>query len=192
MTTDTSSTTATALPLPAGRWELDANHFRVGFAIRHLGVSKVRGQFLDVSAELVVGPTLAESSLRAVVRLDSIDTGNAERDAHTRSSDLLDVAVRPTMTFRATGLEGSGDDLTLVGDLTIGEVTRPASFQVEFGGVEAFPADGRLHAGFEATGEIRRKDFGLDGGLLATTMLGDVVKVEIDVQFVAVDAAGDD
>lgn len=192
MTTDTSSTTATALPLPAGRWELDANHFRVGFAIRHLGVSKVRGQFLDVSAELVVGPTLAESSLRAVVQLDSIDTGNAERDAHTRSSDLLDVAVRPTMTFRATGLEGSGDDLTLVGDLTIGEVTRPASFQVEFGGVEAFPADGRLHAGFEATGEIRRKDFGLDGGLLATTMLGDVVKVEIDVQFVAVDAAGDD
>jgi polyisoprenoid-binding protein YceI len=192
MTTDTSSTTATALPLPAGRWELDANHFRVGFAIRHLGVSKVRGQFLDVSAELVVGPTLAESSLRAVVQLDSIDTGNAERDAHTRSSDLLDVAVRPTMAFRATGLEGSGDDLTLVGDLTIGEVTRPAAFQVEFGGVEAFPADGRLHAGFEATGEIRRKDFGLDGGLLATTMLGDVVKVEIDVQFVAVDAAADD
>ncbi len=188
MTTDTSPPTATtALPLPAGRWELDANHFRVGFAIRHLGVSKVRGQFLNVTAELVVGPTAAESSLTATVDLASIDTGNADRDAHVRSPDLLDVAVRPTMDFRATSLEGTGDDLVLLGDLTIGEITRPVSFAVEYGGVEAFPADGRLHAGFEATGEIRRKDFDLVGGLLGTTMLGDVVKVEIDLQFVAVD-----
>jgi polyisoprenoid-binding protein YceI len=188
MTTDTStSSAASALPLPAGRWELDPNHFRVGFAIRHLGVSKVRGQFLNVAAVLVVGPTVAESSLTATVDLASIDTGNADRDAHVRSPDLLHVDVRPTMEFRATGLDGDGDDLVLVGDLTIGEVTRPVSFAVEFGGVEAFPADGRLHAGFEATGEIRRKDFGLDGGLLGTTMLGDVVKVEIDLQLVAVD-----
>lgn len=191
MTTDTS-TDLTArpapLPLPEGRWQFDPNHFRVGFAIRHLGVSKVRGQFLAVTADLVIGPTVAQSSLTAVVELGSIDTGNADRDAHTRSADLLDVAVRPTMEFRATGLEGDGDDLTLTGELTIGSVTSPVAFAVEFGGVEHFPGDGSLHAGFEATGEIRRKDFGLDGGLLATTMLGDVVKIEIDVQFVALDA----
>jgi polyisoprenoid-binding protein YceI len=175
---------ATTLPIAPGRWELDTNHFRVGFAIRHLGVSKVRGQFLGVTGALVVGPTAAESSLEVVVDLASIDTGNVDRDAHVRTSDLLDVEKRPTMTFRGTDLQGDGDDLTLVGDLTIGDVTRPVSFALEFGGVEAFPGDGRLHAGFEAVGEIRRKDFGLDAGLLAGAMLGEVVKVELDVQFV--------
>jgi polyisoprenoid-binding protein YceI len=138
----------------------------------------------------VVGPTVADSSLTATVALASIDTGNPDRDAHTRSADLLDVEVRPTMRFVATGLDVDGDDLALTGDLTIGTVTRPITLAVEFGGIEAFPGDGRLHAGFEASGEIRRKDFGLDGGLLATTMLGDVVKVELDVQFVA-DASDD-
>ncbi len=185
MSTDTSTSTST-LPIAPGRWELDANHFRVGFAIRHLGVSKVRGQFLGVTGDLVVGPTLAESSLEVVIDMASIDTGNVDRDAHVRTSDLLDVAVRPTMTFRATDLQGDGEDLTLIGDLTIGEVTRPISFDVEFGGVVDFPADGRPHAGFEATGELRRKDFGLDAGLLAGAMLGEVVKIELDVQFVAV------
>jgi polyisoprenoid-binding protein YceI len=184
MSTDTPLRT---LPLAPGRWALDTNHFRVGFAIRHLGVSKVRGQFLGVTADLVVGETPEDSSLEVVVDLASIDTGNPDRDAHVRSSDILDVAVRPTMTFRGTGLSGADDDLRLDGELTIGDVTRPVSFSVEFGGVERFPADGSLHAGFEATGEIRRKDFGLDGGLLATTMLGDVVKIELDVQFVALE-----
>jgi polyisoprenoid-binding protein YceI len=176
------------LPLAPGRWQLDTNHFRVGFAIRHLGVSKVRGQFLGVTADLVVGSTIADSSLVVVVDLASIDTGNTDRDAHVKSDELLDVARRPTMTFRATDLRGDGDDLTLVGDLTIGEVTRPVSFAVEFGGVERFPGDESLHAGFEAVGEIRRKDFGLDAGLLAGTLLGEVVKVELDIQFVAVEA----
>lgn len=182
-----TSTTAT-LPLPPGHWELDTNHFRVGFAIRHLGVSKVRGQFLGVTADLVVGRTVAESSLDVVVDLASIDTGNVDRDAHVRTSDLLDVEQRPTMTFHATDLRGDGEDYTLVGDLTIGDVTRPVTFAVEFGGVVPFPGDGRPHAGFEAVGEIRRKDFGLDAGLLAGAMLGEVVKVELDIQFVEAEA----
>lgn len=186
MSTQTPTDIPTALPLAPGRWALDSNHFRVGFAIRHLGVSKVRGQFLGVTAELVVGDTAATSSLAVEVDLASIDTGNPDRDAHVRSSDILDIEQRPTMSFRGTGIAGSGDDLVLDGELTIGSVTRPVSFAVEFGGVETFPGDGSVHAGFEAVGEIRRTDFGLDGGLLASTMLGDVVKIEIDVQFVAV------
>src|SRR4051812_17327594 len=105
MDTDTR-TDATSLPLAPGRWELDTNHFRVGFAIRHLGVSKVRGQFPGVTADLQVGATVAESSLEVVIDLASIDTGNTDRDDHVRTSDLLDVAKRPTMTFRATGLSG--------------------------------------------------------------------------------------
>jgi polyisoprenoid-binding protein YceI len=181
-TPHTPTTSTTAMPLAPGRWELDTNHSRVGFAIRHLGVSKVRGSFQKFTADVVVGATPADSSLTVVVDVASLDTGNAERDAHVLSHELLDVARRPTLTFHGHDLVGDGDDRVLTGELTIGEVTRPLELEVEFGGVEAFPLDGRGHAGFEARGEIRRKDFGLDTGLLAGALLGEVVKIELDVQ----------
>lgn len=115
----------------------------------------------------------------------SIDTGDADRDAHLRADDLLDVAKRPTMTFRSTRIAGAGEEWTLEGELTIGEVTRPIVFDVEFGGVVEVPAGvplhGSRHAGFEATGEFRRGDFGLG---FAPGLLGDVVKVTLEVQFV--------
>ena len=176
--------TTTPLPLAPGRWELDTHHSRVGFSIRHLGVSKVRGLFRTVTAELVVGSGPSDSTLRVVVDVASLDTGNADRDAHVLSDELLDVSLRPTLTFVGHDVVPAGDDWTLRGELTIGDVTRPLELDVEFGGIEAFPLDGRGHAGFEATGEIRRKDFGLDTGLLAGALLGDVVKLELDVQFV--------
>lgn len=176
--------TTTPLPLAPGRWELDTHHSRVGFSIRHLGVSKVRGLFRTVTAELVVGSGPSDSTLSVVVDVASLDTGNADRDAHVLSDELLDVSLRPTLTFVGHDVLPAGDDWTLRGELTIGDVTRPLELDVEFGGIEAFPLDGRGHAGFEATGEIRRKDFGLDTGLLAGALLGDVVKLELDVQFV--------
>ena len=176
--------TTTPLPLAPGRWELDTHHSRVGFSIRHLGVSKVRGLFRTVAAELVVGSGPSDSTLSVVVDVASLDTGNADRDAHVLSDELLDVSLRPTLTFVGHDVVPAGDDWTLRGELTIGDVTRPLELDVEFGGIEAFPLDGRGHAGFEATGEIRRKDFGLDTGLLAGALLGDVVKLELDVQFV--------
>ncbi len=176
--------TTTPLPIAPGRWELDTHHSRVGFSIRHLGVSKVRGLFRTVTAELVVGSGPSDSTLSVVVDVASLDTGNSDRDAHVLSDELLDVSLRPTLTFVGHDVLPAGDDWTLRGELTIGDVTRPLELDVEFGGIEAFPLDGRGHAGFEATGEIRRKDFGLDTGLLAGALLGDVVKLELDVQFV--------
>ncbi|MBC9713831.1 YceI family protein [Streptomyces sp. TRM66268-LWL] len=172
----------TTLPLTAGTWAFDPFHSAVGFTIRHLGISKVRGRFDQLDASLVVGETLAESSVTATVALESINTGNADRDAHVRASDLLDVASRPTMSFRSTKLAGEGEDWTMEGDLTIGDVTRPITFAVEFGGVVDVPMDGSKHAGFEATGEIRRSEFGLT---FAPGLLGEVVKIHLDVQFVA-------
>ncbi|MFM9369893.1 YceI family protein [Streptomyces sp. Da 82-17] len=175
-----------ALPLPAGTWAFDPFHSAVGFTIRHLGIAKVRGRFNQLDASLVVGDTLESSSVSATVALDSVDTGNADRDAHVRASDLLDVAKRPTMTFRSTRIEGAGEDWTLAGDLTIGDVTRPIRFAVEFGGLVESPVDGATHAGFEATGELRRSEYGLD---FAPGLLGEVVKIVLDVQFVAPAAA---
>jgi len=182
--TDSTETTAPAtrsLPLAPGDWELDPFHSAVNFTIRHFGIAKVRGRFTELTAALYVGETADDVKVSAEIALASIDTGNSDRDAHTRSAELLDVAKRPTMTFRSVRVAGEGEDWSLEGELTIGDVTRPVTLAVEFGGVMLSPVDQRKHAGFEATGEIRRSDFGLD---FATGLLGDVVTIQLDMQFV--------
>lgn len=179
--TDTTSTTST-LPLAPGRWELDPAHSAVGFAIRHLGVAKVRGRFARFSVEVQVGETLEATTVVAVIDVDSIDTGNADRDAHVLASDMLDLAVRPTLTFRSTGIVGADAEWEVTGDLTIGEVTRPVTLAVELGGIEQFPGGAR-HAGFEASAQIRRQDFGLIPSVPAA-LLGEVIKIELDLQLV--------
>ncbi|CQR64642.1 YceI family protein [Streptomyces leeuwenhoekii] len=172
---------APALPLAPGRWTLDPLHSAVNFTIRHLGIAKVRGRFTDVEAGLYVGRTADEIRVTATIDLASIDTGNPDRDAHVRASDLLDVEKRPTMVFRSIRVSGEGGDWTMEGELTIGDVTRPVTLAVEFGGLVDVPMDGSRHAGFEATGEIRRSEFGLD---FAPGLLGEVVKIQLDMQFV--------
>jgi polyisoprenoid-binding protein YceI len=178
------TTTTATLPLVAGRWAVDPNHSSVGFAIRHLGVSKVRGRFNRFDAEIEIGETVEDTTVVATIDTSSLDTGNADRDAHVLSPDILDVERRPTLTFRSHRVAGTDFEWEVDGDLTIGEVTRPVSLLVEFGGIESFP-DGSRHAGFEATTEIRRKDFGVDIALppgVSGAVLGDVVKIELDLQ----------
>lgn len=168
------------LALASGHWSHDPAHSSVGFAVRHLGVSKVRGRFTAFETEVVVGDTLATTSVTATIDLSSIDTANADRDNHVRSADILDVANRPTLTFRSATVTQAGDGWTLAGDVTIGGVTKPITLAVEFGGIEDFPG-GPRHAGFEATGELRRSDFGIAPGI-PSGFLGDVVKIELDIQ----------
>ncbi|MFD8223524.1 YceI family protein [Streptomyces massasporeus] len=139
-----------------------------------------------LEAGLFVGQRLEDVRVSATVDLASIDTGNTDRDAHVRASDLLDVEKRPTMTYRSTRVWGEGEDWAMEGELTIGDVTRPVTFAVEFGGLVDVPMDGSRHAGFEATGEIRRSEFGLD---FAPGVLGDVIKIQLDMQFVEPKAA---
>ncbi|MFJ5732129.1 YceI family protein [Streptomyces paradoxus] len=177
----TNDTAITALPLAPGQWALDPFHSSVNFTIRHLGIAKVRGRFERLEADLFVGERIEDVRVSATVDLASVNTGNADRDAHVRASDLLHVEKRPTMTYRSTRVSGEGEDWTMEGELTIGDVTRPVSFAVEFGGLVDVPMDNSRHAGFEATGEIRRGDFGLD---FAPGLLGEVVKIQLDMQFV--------
>jgi polyisoprenoid-binding protein YceI len=178
----TTTDTTTSLPLVAGTWALDANHSSVGFTIRHLGVSKVRGRFNDFTVDAVVGETLEATSVSALVQLASVDTGNGDRDAHVQAPDMIDVATRPTMAFRSIAIAPDGADWAIDGEVTIGEVTRPLRLVAELGGIETF-ADGSRHAGFEARGEIKRSDFGIAPGV-PSAMLGDVVKFELDLQLV--------
>jgi polyisoprenoid-binding protein YceI len=180
----TTSATGVSLPLAPGRWAVDTNHSSIGFSIRHLGVSKVRGRFTRFDADVVVGETLDATTISATVDVASIDTANADRDAHVLSPDLIDVAKRPTMVFRSTRVAGAGSEYQVDGDLTIGDITRPIVLAVELGGIESFPG-GPRHAGFEATTEIHRKDFGIDIAMppgVSAVALGDVVKVVIDLQ----------
>src|SRR3981081_1085235 len=119
----TTTNTNVSLPLAPGRWAVDANHSSIGFTIRHLGVSKVRGRFTRFEAEVVIGETLDTTSVSAIVDVASIDTANADRDAHVLSPDIIDVARRPTLVFRSTSVRGAGMEYQVEGDLTIGDVT---------------------------------------------------------------------
>src|SRR5712672_1560342 len=180
MTTQTNL----SLPLAPGRWAVDTNHSSIGFSIRHLGVSKVRGRFTRFDADVVIGDTVDTTTVTATVDMASIDTANADRDAHVLSPDIVDVAKRPTMVFRSTRVAGAGSEYQVEGDLTIGDVTRPIVLAVELGGIESFPG-GPRHAGFEATTAIRRKDFGIDLAMppgVSAAALGDIVKVVLDLQ----------
>jgi polyisoprenoid-binding protein YceI len=181
-------TTTTQLPLTAGTWTIDPTHTTVGFTVRHLGLSKVRGRFDGVDASLVVGDGLETSSVRATIDLSTVDTGNPDRDGHLRSSDFFDAEENPQMTFVSTDIRGNGDDFTLVGDLTINGVTKPVELDVEFFGTSVFPGDQSTRAGFAATGTLSRKDFGIEfnvplGG--DKVMIADKVVLDLDVQLVA-------
>lgn len=175
------------LPLRQGHWALDPNHSAVHFVVRHLGLSNVRGRFDSFDAGLDVGPTLDDVRVTADIDMASVDTNNADRDAHLRSTDFFDTESHPTMSFRSTRVEADGDEYRLHGDLTINGVTRPVTLDVEFFGTEVFPGDQRSHAGFEGRTTIKRSDFGIDFGLALggdKVMLGDKIKVDLDLQFV--------
>jgi len=188
----TSTTPTTTLPLAPGRWSVDHLHSSLGFTIRHLGISKVRGRFTGFDGDVVVGESEDATTVTATVDLATVDTGNTDRDAHLLQPDMFDVERRPTMRFRSTGIRhatsGDGDGgWWLDGELTIGDVTRSLTLAVELGGVEDSPLGGPRHAGFEATGQLRRSDYAIAPQVPAA-VLSDVVKIEIDLQLLEPDA----
>ncbi len=168
--------------LPAGRWNVDRAASGVLFVARQFGLFKVRGRFHDFDATLDVGATHADIDVAVEVDLSSVDTNNARRDAHLRSATFFDVEQHPTMLFRSTTVGAQGDSYWLGGDLTIGNVTRPLTVDVSFHGLAQSRVDRSLRASFVATGEVRRREFGVDA---ARFLVGDKVEFELDVQFVA-------
>jgi polyisoprenoid-binding protein YceI len=173
--------------LVPGSWTFDPAHSEIGFTVRHAGISKVRGTFRDVDAQLRIANPLEESTLSATVQMASIDTKNPDRDAHVRGADFFDVQQYPTMTFTSTAVSFDGDEATITGDLTIKDVTRTVEFNTEFNGVVVDPF-GVTRAGFSAETTISRKDFGITwnaameaGGVLVS----DKVVISLDVAFTA-------
>jgi polyisoprenoid-binding protein YceI len=155
------STTAVNIPgYLAGTWAIDPVHSEVSFTVRHMMVSKVRGRFDKFEGTIVTAEDPLESTVLATVDLTTISTGQEQRDAHIRSADFFEVETHPTMTFVSTGVRADGDDFLLDGDLTIKGVTKPVTFKLEVSGFGP-DAYGGTRAGFSATTEINRMDYGV-------------------------------
>src|ERR1700735_604121 len=155
----TATTTATSIPgYVAGTWTIDPVHSEVGFSVRHMMVSKVRGKFTPFSGQVVTGGDPLGSAVTAEIDLASIDTGNEQRDAHIRSADFFEVETHPTMTYRSTGVRLEDGEYVLDGDLTLKGVTKNVPLTLELNGFGPDPFGG-TRAGFTATGEISRSEF---------------------------------
>ncbi len=156
---DSVGTAQTVLPTP-GAWVLDTTHTDVSFTARHLMVTKVRGRFPVQSGTVTIAENPLESSVVAVLDVAGVNSGEPGRDDHLRNSDFFEVETYPTITFRSTKVEDvGGGEYTVSGDLTIKDVTRPVTLDLEYLGTIASPW-GDQRAGFSASAEISRKDWG--------------------------------
>ncbi|TDC42662.1 polyisoprenoid-binding protein [Actinomadura sp. KC345] len=179
------SIAAVAPELTAGTWNIDPAHSEITFVIRHL-MTKVRGTFTEFTGSVQIAEELGESTATAEIKMASLDTRNAERDAHVRTADVLDVEKYPTMTFNTKGVRAEGGEYYLDGELTIKDVTRPLSLRVEFNGVGEDPWGG-TRAGFSAEATINRKDWGIEFNIPLKgekALLSDKVDLQLEVQAV--------
>lgn len=179
--------TITADQIPgyrAGTWTIDPAHTEVGFSVRHLAISKVKGKFEKFTGTFVTAENPLDSSVKATVEVASINTNQPDRDGHLRTGDFFAAEEHPEFTFVSTGVRQVGGDFKVDGDLTLRGVTKPVTFDFEFGGFGA-DGSGAYKAGFTATTVVKREEFGIQwnapletGGLL----LGSDVTITLDVQ----------
>ena len=185
--TATDTSTLTGIPgYVAGTWSIDPVHSDVGFTARHMMVSKVRGKFRTFSGQLVTGDNPLDSSVTAEIDLSSIDTGSEQRDAHIRSADFFEVETYPTMTYRSTGVRRHGSDYVLDGELTLKGVTKEVPLALELNGFGPDPYGG-TRAGFTATGEINRRDFGVNFSAVMETggaVVSDKITIHLEIEAV--------
>jgi polyisoprenoid-binding protein YceI len=179
--------TSTELQIPgyvAGTWAIDTVHSHVGFVIKHMMVSKVRGHFATFSGQITTAPDPLDSSVSVSIDATSIDTANQMRDDHIRSADFFEVENHPAITFTSTAVRAEGGEYVIDGDLTIRGTTRPVTLTVETPEFGPGPQGG-TKAGFSAATEINRSDFGVSyngpipGGGVA---LGEKVQIVLEVE----------
>jgi polyisoprenoid-binding protein YceI len=185
--------TAVAIPgYVAGTWTLDPAHTEIGFSVRHVMVSKVRGKFEKFTGTITTAANPLDSSAEAEIDLASISTGNDQRDGHLRSNDFFDAENHVKMTFRSTGIRPDGEDFVVDGELTIRGITKPIRLNVELGGIGPDPWGG-TRLGLTATGVINRHDFGvswnaaIEGG---GVVVADKVTITIEAEATLDQAAG--
>jgi len=167
-------------------YTVDPSHSDIGFSVRHLVVSRVRGHFAQWTAQLELDTDdLSKSSVSVEVDVASIDTKSADRDTHLRSADFFDVENHPKATFRSTRFEPvGGSNYRIHGDLTLRGVTRPVVLDTEFNGQSTSPW-GQQVVGFSASTELNRNDFGLNWNKALETggvLVGENIKIDIELE----------
>jgi polyisoprenoid-binding protein YceI len=172
----------------AGTYTVDPMHTSVEFIGRHLMITKVRGRFPEVSGTITIDDEPERSQVEVEVQVASIDSGNSDRDAHLRSADFFNAAEYPTISFRSTKVEAGGSGTwTVTGDLTVRDVTRSVTLEVDFDGANASPfGDERI--AFSAAADVDREDWGLTWNVGLETggvLVGKKVRIELNVQAVA-------
>lgn len=169
--------------LPAGTWVIDPAHTNVGFSVRHLMVSKVRGRFTDFSGQVVVAED-GTASVDVDIQVASVTTDNEQRDGHLKTGDFFDAENHPIAHYKATGVRFDSENFTVDGEFTLRGNTKPVTLDVEFLGQNPGMGNGPV-AGFEATAVINRKDFGvsldmpLEGG---GAVIGDKINLTLEVE----------
>jgi polyisoprenoid-binding protein YceI len=168
-----------------GTWEIDPAHSSVEFSARHMMISTVRGRFDEFAGTVTIADPVEDSSAEVVIRTLSVSSHDDKRDEHLRSGDFLDAERYPEMTFRSTAVRPTSDTTaTLVGDLTVRDVTRPVELDVAF--VDWMPKDlfDKTRIAFRATTSIKRKDFDLTWNMGIETggvLVGDRVDIALEV-----------
>jgi polyisoprenoid-binding protein YceI len=171
-------------------WQLDSSHSHIGFAVKHLMVATVRGEFGSYTGTLQLDTDdLTKSHVTAEIDASSISTRDEKRDEHLRSADFFDVANHPKITFKSTRIESAGgQNFKLIGDLTIRGTTKEVTLDAEYSGIAKDPW-GNTKSGFEITGAINRSDFGLTFNAALETggvLVGEKVKLQIEVEVLQV------
>jgi polyisoprenoid-binding protein YceI len=168
--------------LTPGIWNIEPSHSEVGFTVRHLGLSKVRGRFNSFSGTVTVADDQLSSLVSATIDMSSIDTNNAQRDGHLQSGDFFNTATHPTMTFVSAVVT----ETSLTGTLTINGASNEVTLDLEFHGV-AVDAYDMTRAGFSASGQFNRSDFGINFNApigLDGMLVSDKVNIELEIQIV--------
>ncbi|BDW93687.1 polyisoprenoid-binding protein [Flagellimonas marinaquae] len=164
-------------------WNIDNAHSEIAFKVKHMMISTVTGYFEDYSASVETeNEDFKGASFSFTAQTDSINTKNSDRDAHLKSDDFFNVEAYPELKFESKSFDGS----TLVGDLTIKNITKEVSLDVDFNGVAVDPY-GQTKAGFDISGAINRKDFDLTWSAVTEAgkiVVSDTVKLQLNVQFV--------
>ena len=164
--------------VPSGTWKVDRAHSRVGFAVKQLGISTVRGEFREFDGGLEIGEDLADARAYGRAAAASVDTNQARRDEHLRSTDFLSAETHPELTLRSKVIEPVGDDsYRVIGDVSINGVTNEVELTAKLGVIETGP-EGEDRLGLEVTGQVSRKAFAMT---YAKAIVADTVKIAIDV-----------
>ncbi len=169
-------------------WIIDTAHTEIGFKVKHLVISTVSGKFTKFEGKLEGDPAdFSNAQITFTADIDSITTGNEQRDGHLKSADFFDAANHPKLSFKSTAIVGKGDnEYKVTGELTIRNTTKPISLNVEFGGVQN-DLYGQTVAGFEITGKINRQEYGLSWNAVTEAggiVVADDVKLIINAELV--------